>query len=193
MLYNALVELDGQWADLCKAYLKEARWYHAGYKPTLEEYLENALVSIGGALVLLSIYFLTTDEITKEALDYIDKLPSIMRCSSMVIRLANDLGTSWDELARGDNLKAVQCYMNETGASEEVARQHINFLVQETWKTMNKDIFKDYLFSEPFLSSIPNLARTAQCFYQYGDGHGIPDRSTKDHLMSLLVHPVPLN
>ncbi|KAK9285511.1 hypothetical protein L1049_024705 [Liquidambar formosana] len=191
--FNIIPYLSKAWADLCKAYLKEARWYHAGCKPTLEEYLENALVSVAGPAILLSFYFLTTDEITKEALDYIGKLPSIMRCSSMVLRLANDLGTSSDELARGDNLKAVQCYMNETGASEEVARQHVNFLIQETWKTMNKDVFKDYPFSEPFLSSIPNMARTAQCFYQYGDGHGVPDRSTKDHLMSLLVHPVPLN
>ncbi|KAK9284915.1 hypothetical protein L1049_024096 [Liquidambar formosana] len=83
-----------QWADLCKAYLKEARWFHAGYKPTLEEYLDNAVVSIAAPLMLFSSYFLTTDKITKEALDYIDKLPSIMRCSSMLLRLTNDLGTS---------------------------------------------------------------------------------------------------
>ncbi|KAL7219021.1 hypothetical protein ACSBR2_012149 [Camellia fascicularis] len=60
------------------------------------------------------------------------------------------------------------------------------------WKTLNKDMFESYPFSEPFLSANPNLGRTAQCFYQYGDGHGIPHNWTKDHLISLLVQPIPL-
>ncbi|KAL7219024.1 hypothetical protein ACSBR2_012152 [Camellia fascicularis] len=53
-------------------------------------------------------------------------------------------------------------------------------------------MFESYPFSEPFLSANPNLGRTAQCFYQYGDGHGIPHNWTKDHLISLLVQPIPL-
>ncbi|XP_028071448.1 monoterpene synthase-like [Camellia sinensis] len=190
--FNIIPYLSKAWADVLKACLKEAKWYHSGYKPTLGEYLDNAVVSIGAPLALFTSYFLTTENINEEALHYIDKLPSIMRCSSMLVRLTNDLGTSSDELARGDNLKAVQCYMNETGASEEVARDYINNLVHETWKTMNKGMFESYPFSEPFLSANPNLGRTAQCFYQYGDGHGIPHNWTKDHLISLLVQPIPL-
>ncbi|KAA8524544.1 hypothetical protein F0562_010967 [Nyssa sinensis] len=136
--FNIIPYLSKAWADLCKAYLKEARWYHGGHKPTLEEYLENAVVSISAPLVLLGCYFLTAEEITEETLHYIDKHPSIIRCCSTLIRLANDLGTSSDELARGDNLKSIQCYMNETGASEEAAREYISSLVHKTWKTMNK-------------------------------------------------------
>ncbi|KAA8524537.1 hypothetical protein F0562_010960 [Nyssa sinensis] len=191
--FNIIPYLSKAWADLCKAYLKEARWYHGGHKPTLEEYLENAVVSASAPLLQLGCYFLTAEEITEEALHYIDKHPSIMRCSSTLLRLANDLGTSSYELARGDNLKSIQCYMNETGASEEAAREYISSLVHKTWKTMNKEMFECYPFSEPFLSAIPNVGRTAQCIYQYGDGHGVPDRWTKDHLMSLLVRPIPLN
>ncbi|CAL9152011.1 unnamed protein product [Musa hybrid cultivar] len=37
-----------QWADVCKVHMVEARWYHQGYTPNLEEYLENALLSISG-------------------------------------------------------------------------------------------------------------------------------------------------
>lgn len=32
----------------------------------------------------------------------------------------------------GDNLKAVECYMSETGTSEEAARDHIKYLMRET-------------------------------------------------------------
>lgn len=97
------------------------------------------------------------------------------------------------ELARGDNLKAIQCYMNDTGATEEVAREYIDSLVHETWKTLNKDMLGNYPFSEPLLTAIPNLARMTQCMYQHGDGHGMPDRWTKDNLSLLLVEPFSLN
>ena len=60
----------------------------------MKEYLDNAVISIAAPLMLFCGYFLTTDNITVEALDYIDKLPSIKRCSCMLIRLTNDLGTS---------------------------------------------------------------------------------------------------
>ncbi|KAK6919441.1 Terpene synthase, metal-binding domain [Dillenia turbinata] len=191
--FNIIPYLSKVWATLCKAYRKEARWFHSGYKPTLKEYIDNAVVSIAAPIMLSYAYFLTTEKISKEALDYIYDLPSIMRCSSMLLRLTNDLGTSSDELARGDIVKSIQCYMNDTGASEEKAREYINGLVHQTWKTLNKDMFRDYPFEEPFISACPNLGRTAQCFYQYGDGHGVPQYWTQDHLFSLLVKPVPID
>lgn len=56
--------------------------------------MENATVSIGGLLMLFAAYFLTTEKITVEALDFIEKVPSIMWCPSILVRLTNDLGTS---------------------------------------------------------------------------------------------------
>ncbi|KAL8131259.1 hypothetical protein AgCh_007254 [Apium graveolens] len=191
--FNILPYLRKQWAYLCKAYLKEAKWFHSEYKPTLEEYLENAAVSIGAQILLFCAYFLTADKINVEALDYIDKFPSIMWSSCMIVRLTNDLGTSSGEMARGDNLKAVQCYMNDTGASEEVARKYVDNLVHETWKILNKDLLGKYPFGKAFVAANPNMARIGQTFYQYGDGHGNPQHWTKDHLKSLLFEPFALS
>lgn len=42
------------------------------------------------------------------------------------------------ELKRGDVAKSIQCYMRETGASEEDARQHIQDLVTSTWMKIVK-------------------------------------------------------
>ncbi|KAK6919439.1 Terpene synthase, N-terminal domain [Dillenia turbinata] len=191
--FNIIPYLSKMWANQCKAYCQEARWFHSGYKPTLKEYIDIAVVSISAPILLFCAYFLTTENISKEALDYICDLPSIIRCSAMLFRLTNDLGTSSDELARGDNVKSIQCYMNDTGASEEVAREYINGLIHQTWKTLNKDMFGDYPFEEPFISACPNLGRAAHCFYQHGDGHGVPQYWTKDHISSLLIEPVPLD
>ncbi|KAL8145632.1 hypothetical protein AgCh_003686 [Apium graveolens] len=191
--FNIIPYLSKQWTNMCKAFLKEAKWYYSGYKPTLEEYIENGAVSGAAPIVLFCAYFLTAEKIiTVEALDYIDKLPSIMWCSSMILRLTNDLGTSSEELARGDSLKAVQCYMNDTGASEAESRKYVDNIVHETWKILNKDLLGSYPFGEPFLTANPNLARTTQTFYQYGDGLGIPQNWIKDLLKSLLVEPFTL-
>ncbi|KAL5707044.1 isoprene synthase [Ranunculus cassubicifolius] len=83
--------------------------------------------------------------------------------------------------------------MHETGCSEESARRHIEYLIGETWKKLNKDRVADSLFSQPFLEVAVNLARTSQCMYQYGDGHGIQDQETKDRVMSLFVEPIPFD
>ncbi|CAE6066849.1 unnamed protein product [Arabidopsis arenosa] len=121
----------------------------------------------------------------------------IVRCSATVLRLANDLGTSSSELARGDVLKSVQCYMHETGASEKTARDHVQQMISDTWDDMNyetKTARSSSLLSRGFVEAAMNLARMSQCMYQYGDGHGCPDKAkTVDRVQSLLVDPIPLN
>jgi hypothetical protein len=102
--------------------------------------------------------------------------------------------TDQDELERGDVPKSIQCYMNETGASEEDARKHIRFLISETWNKMNEEAgAASSPFSRTFIEIVMNLARTAQCIYLHGDGHGVEDRETKDNVLSLIIHPIPLH
>ena len=81
--------------------------------------------------------------------------------------------------------------MNETGASEEDAREYIRCLISATWKKMNEERFVTSPFSETFIEISFNLGRMAQCIYQYGDGHGVGNHETKDRLLSLFVQPIP--
>ncbi|KAL3515888.1 hypothetical protein ACH5RR_022790 [Cinchona calisaya] len=181
------------WADLCKAYMQEAKWYHSGYKPTLQEYLENAWISIAAPVILVHAYFLVTNPIKKEALECLeDRYHNIIRCSAMILRLADDLGTSSDELKRGDVPKSVQCYMTEHGASEEVAREYTRCLIGEIWKQMNKERAADSPFTKTFVKMAMNLGRMAQCMYQHGDGHGHSNSHTKNRIQSLLFEPIGL-
>ncbi|XP_065876699.1 terpene synthase 10-like [Euphorbia lathyris] len=189
--FHVIPYLKKAWVDLCEAYLLEAKWYHSGYKPTLEEYLKNAWISISAPVILVHVYFLTKDRITIEGLKFLKEYPEIIQLSSMILRLADDLGTSSDEMKRGDVPKSIQCYMNESGLSEEKAREHIHYLIGETWKKMNEEQHKDNPFSKTYIDIAMNLARMAQCMYQHGDGHGIQDYETKDRVLSLLVQPLP--
>lgn len=74
--------------------------------------------------------------------------------------------------------------MNETGASEADAREYIKYLISATWKKMNEDRVASSPFSQIYIEIALNLARTAQCIYQHGDGYGAGNRETKDRVLS---------
>ncbi|XP_078150187.1 monoterpene synthase 8, chloroplastic-like [Carex rostrata] len=65
---NVIPYLRRAWKDLCKAYIVEARWYHSGFAPTIEEYLENAWVSIS-AHIALSYAYCINDYVTAKDLE----------------------------------------------------------------------------------------------------------------------------
>ncbi|XP_048325438.2 myrcene synthase, chloroplastic isoform X4 [Ziziphus jujuba] len=194
--FHIIKYLKNSWADLCKSYLQEAKLYYSGYTPTLQEYIENAWVSISAPLVLVHAYFFLNNPITQEELQRLEEYSGIIRSSAIVLRLADDLGTSSDELKRGDVPKAMQCYMHESCASEEDAYEHIKFLIEKMWKKMNEDSgyakSAGNIYSETFIRSAMNLTRMAQCIYLYGDGYGVQDRHTKDNVLSSVIEPIPL-
>ncbi|KAF2309329.1 hypothetical protein GH714_001640 [Hevea brasiliensis] len=172
-LFTEAVTRSVSWADLCKSYLLEAKWYHSGYTPSLEEYSDNAWVSISAPLLLVHAYFAVPNHITKEASECILDYPNIVKWSSVITRLADDLGTSKHEQKRGDNPKSIECYMHESGASEAAAREHIHYLISEAWKKINEyQIGNTAVFSQTFIRMAMKLARMSQCIYQHGDGFG---------------------
>ncbi|KAG6670607.1 hypothetical protein I3843_Q051400 [Carya illinoinensis] len=173
-----------------QAYLLEAKWYYNSYTPSFQEYIENAWVSISAPVILVHAYFAVTNPITKESCDFLEaEYPNIIRCSSMILRLADDLGTSTDELERGDVPKSIQCYMNDTGVSEEDARNYVRSLISATWEKFNKERTVTSPFSKTYIEIAMNLGRMAQCMYQYGDGHGSAESETKDRVLALRFIP----
>nr|WCC60118.1 terpene synthase [Pityopsis ruthii] len=179
------------WANHCKSYLVEAKWYHSGYTPTLKEYLDNAYVSIGGPVILFHVNCLRSFDSTEEMLQCVERAENIIRYSSLLFRLTNDLGTSPDEMARGDISKSIQCYMHENGATEEEARTYIKSLISDTWKKLNKEraCAHHSHISRRFIDCATNIPRMSQFMYSEGDGHGHPD-IIRSHVLSLLFNPI---
>ncbi|KAG7947269.1 hypothetical protein I3843_14G086200 [Carya illinoinensis] len=190
---NIIWYMKKAWADLCRLYMVEANWFYNGYTPSLQEYLECGWITSGISSILVHCYFLATNPITEEALELLKEYPNIIRLSSFIVRLADDLGTSTDELKRGDNPKSIQCYMKDTGASEEDARHYMKSLISAAWKTINGERFATSPFSQAFINIVVNMGRVAQIIYQYGDeGLGIGERETKDSVQALFIHPIPI-
>ncbi|KAG7641877.1 Terpene synthase metal-binding domain [Arabidopsis suecica] len=194
---NVIPFLKKSWTDVSKAYLVEAKWYKSGHKPNLEEYMQNARISISSPTIFVHFYCVFSDQLSIHVLETLSQhQQNVVRCSSSVFRLANDLVTSPDELARGDVCKSIQCYMSETGASEDKARSHVRQMINDLWDEMNyeKMAHSSSLLHHDFMETVINLARMSQCMYQYGDGHGSPEKAKiVDRVMSLLFNPIPLD
>ncbi|XP_060971233.1 myrcene synthase, chloroplastic-like isoform X1 [Cannabis sativa] len=185
--------LKKSWVDLCKCYLQEAKWYYSGYQPTLEEYTELGWLSIGASVILMHAYFCFTNPITKQDLKSLQlqhHYPNIIKQACLITRLADDLGTSSDELNRGDVPKSIQCYMYDNNATEDEAREHIKFLISETWKDMNKKDEDESCLSENFVEVCKNMARTALFIYENGDGHGSQNSLSKERISTLIITPI---
>ncbi|KAI3687943.1 hypothetical protein L1987_81648 [Smallanthus sonchifolius] len=161
------------WQDLSHSYIIEARWFSSGYTPTFEEFVNNAYMSIGIMPIIKHAYVLSLTSVSEDALKRIGRAENMMRSASLIVRLTNDMGTSSDELERGDVPKSIQCYMLESGATEVEAREYIKKLIMETWKKMNKE--RQAIVSEfprEFLDCVTNLARMGHFMYTDGDKHG---------------------
>ncbi|XP_054813220.1 terpene synthase 10-like [Prosopis cineraria] len=192
--HNVHSYLKKGWQDFCKAFMVEARWYHGGKTPSLKEYLENGWVSIGGPLLHLHAYVLMPNNPIRDLdLDLIslhDQHSNLLHVSGLNFRLLNDLGTFKREQKTGDVPSSIQCYMNDSGVSEEEAIEHIKCLVHETWKKMNEQVATSSL-SRDFNVTAWELSRTATFFYYYGDDtYTLQDSTFKDRVHSLLFEPI---
>uniref|UniRef100_F6GXN8 Terpene synthase metal-binding domain-containing protein n=1 Tax=Vitis vinifera TaxID=29760 RepID=F6GXN8_VITVI len=73
-----------QWAVLCKVFLQEAKWFSTKFTPTFEEYLDNGWRSASGLVLLVHAYFLMSKNITKEALEGLEKEHDFLRCPNII-------------------------------------------------------------------------------------------------------------
>ncbi|CBI28980.3 unnamed protein product, partial [Vitis vinifera] len=93
------------------------------------------------------------------------------------------------EIARGDVAKSIQCYMIEERISEEQARDQVEKLIGYSWKKLNEASI-DSSLPKSMINSSLNMARSAQCIFQFGDGIGTSIGVTKDRLTSFIIKPI---
>ncbi|KAJ6333677.1 hypothetical protein OIU77_009533 [Salix suchowensis] len=192
---QVLPHLKKVWGDFCKAMFKEAEWFDEGYTPSLQEYLSNAWVSSSGTVLSAHSFFSVMTELeTEETSNFPEKNQDLVHSISLIIRLCNDLGTYVAEQERGDAASSVMCYMREVNVSEQVSRNHINNIIQKTWKKINGQCFTKSPTLRLFVNISTNMARVVHYLYQHGDGFGVQDRhENKKQILALLVEPLKLD
>nr|A0A7G5KLV2.1 RecName: Full=Sesquiterpene synthase TPS3; AltName: Full=Alpha-bergamotene synthase TPS3; AltName: Full=Terpene synthase 3; Short=CoTPS3 [Cananga odorata]QMW48844.1 terpene synthase 3 [Cananga odorata] len=187
---NVLDFLKKLWKRHFNAAVKESRWFHRQYTPTLEEYMENAQISIGAPLVLTHAYVKMLKYMPNEDVNHVDKYLKLISMMCYVFRLYDDWGTSKAEIERGDVPKAIQCYMHEAKVSEEIAREHIKNIINERWKELNEECLKATDLNRKFVAAVLDALRAAAFFYHDRDGFGEPDHKFKSQAMALFSQQV---
>ncbi|KAK8664834.1 hypothetical protein V6N13_084607 [Hibiscus sabdariffa] len=177
------------WTGFCKALFVEAKWDAEAHSPSLEEYLSNALISSGGIVISVhSMLSLGTDEM----IDSLGKNEDLVHNISIITRLCNDLGTSAVEKERGDAPSSILCHMRETNVSEKEAEEHIKKMISNTWMKINRQCLRSQppdMLPCSFLKVTVNVARMVHCLYEFGDGFGVQDGQTQNHIRSVLIEP----
>lgn len=77
--------------EAAKAYLQEAKWYNEGYVPTMEEYMKIALVTANYKKMAINSFIGMGELVTKEAMDWVSNNPLIVRASTVICRLTDDM------------------------------------------------------------------------------------------------------
>ncbi|KAI3868709.1 hypothetical protein MKX03_025959 [Papaver bracteatum] len=191
--FDILPHLTESLANSVKAMSTEAKWCRKGYMPTFVEYQHNGAVSSVGYVFLEIAFFATNQNISDGVLHAFMSNHPLLYSACLVCRLSNDLATSSVELKRGEVASSIYCYMQETKNSEKDAREHINGLIMETWKEMNRFMFDSSPFDHSFVNLVLNFARTSLFMYQYGDGLGVEHSKSIEHVLSLIVNPIHID
>lgn len=181
---NPVDSLRKTWADICDAFLVEAKWFASGQLPQAAEYLTNAVISSGAHIVLVHMFFLLGHGLNKESIHLVNNSPSIITSVATMLRLWDDLGSAKDENQDGNDGSFVECYMKDTGCSTESARKQVSEMISNSWKRLNKETLSPTPFSATFRKGCLNLARMIPLMYTYDENCSLP--ILEKHMKSIL-------
>ena len=80
-----------QMKQLVQSYFVEAQWFYSNHSPTFDEYMEIALVSSTYTLLTAVSFLGMGNEVTPEVFYWLSKDPKIVRGSSAVGHLMDDV------------------------------------------------------------------------------------------------------
>nr|QBM78973.1 beta-cadinene synthase [Petunia x hybrida] len=175
---------------LVRTYFKEAQWLNAGYTPKYEEHMKNALESCGYYLLATTSLVGMEESITKATFEWMISEPLIVRASSVITRLMDDVVDHEEAKKRGHTTSTVECYMKEYGVSKQEAYIELQKKVTNAWKDINKELLRPAEVPVFVLERVLNLARVMDTMFKQEDGYTHSKGKVKNMINSLLVETV---
>ncbi|KAK1423397.1 hypothetical protein QVD17_18699 [Tagetes erecta] len=176
--------------ELVLNYLVEAKWLKERYMPTLEEYMSVSMVTGTYGLMIARSYVGREDTVTEDSFKWVATYPPIVKASSSIVRLMDDIVSHKEEQERGHVASSIECYQNETGASEKEACEFILKKVENAWKVINQESLRPTKVPFSLLMPAINLARVSDVLYKLEDGFTHAGEEMKNYIKSLLVQPM---
>ncbi|KAM3389183.1 hypothetical protein ACQJBY_011376 [Aegilops geniculata] len=162
-----LVEI---WQELLRNMMTEVEWRTSGYVPTLDEYIENAVVTFAlGPIVLPALYFVGPKITESMVID--PEYGELFRLMSTCGRLLNDVQTYEREYKEG-KLNSVSLLVLHSDGS--VTIQEARRKLQKPIDTCRRDLLRlvlreDDAVPRPCKELFWNICKTCYFFYYQGD------------------------
>ncbi|CAA0816254.1 Alpha-humulene/(-)-(E)-beta-caryophyllene synthase [Striga hermonthica] len=166
--------------------MEEAKWLYGKHTPTVEEYMKVALVSSGYTMLSVTSFVGMGDLVTKQMCDWVVSESRIVRASSIICRLMDDMVGYGKE----SKITAVECYMKQNDASEAEAFADFREQVKKAWKDMNEEWLQTTTAPLRVMMNVVNLARVINLLYVDEDGYTNSKTETKYFINYVLVEPV---
>ncbi|XP_004303550.1 PREDICTED: (-)-alpha-pinene synthase-like [Fragaria vesca subsp. vesca] len=174
-----------------RLYFAEAQWLHENYTPSMDEYMEVSVRSVGNSFLSTMSLVGMGDIVTKDAFEWLANHPKILRASNIIFRLMDDLVSGKFEKEREHIASSIDCYMKQYGVSEQETVDIFNKKVVDSWKDINEEFLRPTAVPVPVLTRVLNLTRVVDLLYKKDDEYTRVGDVMKDGVASLLIHPVP--
>ncbi|XP_050220084.1 alpha-copaene synthase-like [Mercurialis annua] len=174
-----------------RAYLAEAKWREQDYVPTMEEYMEVSLITSCYQFLAINSFLGLGEIATKHAYEWILEDPKLIRASTIISRLMDDIMSHEFEQTRKHVASAVECYMKQYGACKEETVKLFENEIRNAWKDINEGCLSPTAIPMPLLECILNLVRAMDVIYKDEDGY-TNSHIIKHLIASVLVDPVLL-
>ncbi|XP_061353566.1 (-)-germacrene D synthase-like isoform X2 [Gastrolobium bilobum] len=175
---------------LAQAYFAEAKWLSSNYIPSMEEYMDVALVSCGYHMLIATAFIGMGDIATEKAFQWLTNDPKIVNASKIICRLMDDIVSNEFEQKRGHVASALECYMKQHGVTIQDAIDELYRQVTSAWKDINEELLDPAEMPKPLLMVVLNLSRVIDVFYKEGDGYTHSKGSTKNQIADILLNPL---
>ena len=77
--------------EFIRSYMMEAKWANEGYVPTAEEHMSVSIVTGGYFMLATTCFVGMGDIVTDEAFEWAQTKPPIVKASSVIARLMDDI------------------------------------------------------------------------------------------------------
>ncbi|CAL9042172.1 unnamed protein product, partial [Musa banksii] len=145
---------------LARFYFEESKWGVEGYVPTVEEHLRISMMTIAYPMLACASFVGMGDVATKEAFEWVTSYPTILKASSIIFRVVDDINSHELEQERGHTASTVECYMKQYDTDANEACKKLQVLVHDAWKDVNKECINPTAVPMPLLERVVNFSRS---------------------------------
>ncbi|XP_065870370.1 probable terpene synthase 6 isoform X2 [Euphorbia lathyris] len=170
---------------LVRCELLEKKWFEDGYNPPLNEYLDNASITISTLVYPAASFIGMKDMVQVQEYIWLQNNSKIEEIINSFSRLNDDIE---DDMY--NEVSCIKCYMKEHDVSTEEAMEEIQKMAKNRWKDINEEYMKLSSVSRILLNFFLNESRALCFLYKLGDSFTNP-LNMKDNIASLFLHKLP--